>query len=77
MYKNKRRLLKIRTLIIVFIIVIIVPIIIYLQARNLNLGANVDINSYLRRLERNTVQMTIIGIIIIRKYVWVNRMNQT
>ena len=64
-YKNtKTNLLKVGTLVTTFIVTVILPLIFYLQALNMQLGPDIDINSYLARLESNTIQTIIIGILI-------------
>ena len=62
--KKKTILLKVCAIIATFIITIIIPLIVYLQALDMNYGTDVDASSYLNRLERNTIQIIIIGIII-------------
>ena len=62
--KKKAIILKVGAVIATIIITIVLPLIVYLQALDMNLGPDVDVSAYLNRLETNTIQIIIIGIII-------------
>ena len=57
-------MVRVITVIISLMVTVVVPLIIYLQALNINLDVDVNINSYITRLEKTTLQIIVIGIII-------------
>ena len=45
-------------------VTVIIPLVIYLQALNINIDVGVNINSYITRLEKITIQLIVIGMMI-------------
>jgi hypothetical protein len=57
-------MVRVITIIISLVVTVGLPLIIYLLALNFNLDADVNINSYVTRLEKITLQIIVIGILI-------------
>ena len=57
-------MVRVITVIINLMVTVVLPLVIYFQALNINLDVDVNINSYIARLEKTTIQIIVIGILI-------------
>ena len=63
-YRQKKNLIRGLTIAFTFIVTVILPLYIYSEALKLDLDPDVDISSYLQRLTTSTIELIIVGIIM-------------